>query len=133
MIYLDTHIVVWLHVGLLGTCGYAVKTAYFFGSGLNDYEFNTYFQTDTTFTIPASKTTADGYYFIDIYAFSGPSPSTVQGNIEGTAVKGRIYSLTYEDFALYLGTGSFDGSPVSVNEPEENRAADFMEIISELR
>ena len=69
------------------------------------------YMTDTTFTIPASETGYNGYYYIDIIAVAGPTPDAASGNITGDVVKGMVLSTCYNDFQIYLGTG--DAWPVA--------------------
>ncbi|MCP4570035.1 MAG: hypothetical protein GY841_20840 [FCB group bacterium] len=101
----------------------------FDSAGTNVYRGNKeIYMTDTTFTIPASETGYNGYYYIDITAVAGPSPDASTGNVTGDVVKGMVISTCYNSFQIYLGTG--DAWPVAAApNPMENDKLRAVEVL----
>lgn len=86
---------------------YIFATYYRFADGDEGRIQNYYVTTDTTFTVPPSMTTMNGYYYIDVVAATGPRPNEIGGNIRGGYIKGAINSYMSDGTTVYIGTGSY--------------------------
>ncbi|UCD94572.1 MAG: hypothetical protein JSU69_00540 [Candidatus Zixiibacteriota bacterium] len=118
----------WYHV--VNAEWYAVSTAYYFGLGPESSRHDRSYTTDTTFTIPASETSMNGYYSIRIYSVTGPTPDVEGGNIIGGYVKGVVNSSMETGLPIIIGDGL--GPPLS-NRGADRSDPDFIEIYRELK
>lgn len=80
-----------------------------------------YYITDTTLTVPASRTGYNGYHGFSVVAVTGPHPDSHVGSMTCGIIKGVVHSMAYEYFQIIIGNGLYDpisASPVILETPE---------------
>lgn len=92
-----------------------------FSTGNNyDYFYQYYYATDTTFTVlPEMFPDSVRYFYVDITPFTGPDPTTGEGNVTGDLLIGKIYSFGWSDYTRIQGW--FVPVPTAKVAPEPER------------